>query len=175
MSEKSIGNFKLEARIVELREITALQERFGGVAFRGLRRYYLAAGYQAGVDRLLMLVGKDVEYEKGFWQEPVVYIRDFLYGFFKDRGGNLPEVWIEDKVVYLKTEAAAYCVTIAAEKEVPRCHSDVCAIYCRAFVEGLVSVFEEFFPGIVINFYNVSSQRTGNGIPCIEAFKVVVP
>ena len=152
-----------------------MHKRFGGVAFKGLRRYYLAAGYQAGVDRLLQLIGVDAEYEKVFWQSPLSQIRDFLFGFFKDRGGNLPDVWVEGDIVYLKTEDTAYCVTIDAEKQAPCCHSDVCAIYCRAFAEGLISVFEEFFPGIVINFHNVSSQRTGAGIPCIEAFKVVVP
>jgi hypothetical protein len=145
------------------------------VAFKAMRRYYLAAGYQAGVDRLLHLIATYDEYEKGFEKEPILYIRDFLFGFFKDRGGNLPEVWIEDDTVFLKTEDTAYCVTIAAEKDAVNCHSDACAIYCRAFAEGLISVFEEFFPGIVLNFHNQSSQRKGKGIPCIEAFKVVVP
>ena len=175
MSDKSISNFKLEARICELREIGELHKRFGGVAYRGLRRYYLAAGYQAGVDRLIKLISADAEYHKSFWNEPLAFIRDFLYGFFKDRGGNLPEVWVEGDIVFLKTEDTAYCVTIDAEKHVSGCHSDVCAIYCRAFAEGLISVFEEFFPGVVINFHNVSSQRSGAGIPCVEAFKIVVP
>ncbi|MCF7920640.1 MAG: hypothetical protein K9N06_12075 [Candidatus Cloacimonetes bacterium] len=175
MGGTSISDFKLETRIAELKVIAALEVRFGGIAFKGMRRYYLASGYQAGVERLLKLLSADSEYEKTFWQAPGERIRDFLHGFFLDRGGNLPEVWLEGDTVFLKTEVTAYCVTIAAEKQAPRCHSDVCAIYCRAFAEGLVSVFEEFFPGIVINFYNVSSQRQGKGIDCVEGFKIVVP
>ena len=123
MSGTSISDFKLETRISELNQVAALHRRFGGVAFKAMRRYYLAAGYQAGVDRLLHLIATYDEYEKGFEKEPIRYISDFLFGFFKDRGGNLPEVWTEDDTVFLKTEDTAYCVTIAAEKDAERVYS----------------------------------------------------
>ena len=65
--------------------------------------------------------------------------------------------------------------TIEAEKLAEQCHEDVCAIYCRTFAKGIVSVLEDFFPEIVINFYNVSSRRDGKDSDCKEAFQVLSP
>ncbi len=87
----------------------------------------------------------------------------------------MPDVFIEGNTVFLETKFCKNCLTIEAEKLAEHCHEDVCAIYCRTFAKGIVSVLEDFFPEIVINFYNVSSRRDGKDSDCREAFQVLSP
>jgi len=172
---KGISDFKLQTRIDEINNIFDLNNEFGNLAFRATERYYENSGYVAGYDRIVKLL-KSGEFSKvKFLADPLEGVREFLHGFFVDRGGNLPEVWIENGVVLLKTEITKYCVTIEAEKTAKHCHNDICGIYCRAFAKGMISIFEAFFPGIIINFYNLTTQRDGKGSDCVEAFQILSP
>ncbi len=85
------------------------------------------------------------------------------------------DVFIEGNTVFLETKFCKNCLTIEAEKQAEQCHEDVCAIYCRTFAKGIVSVLEDLFPEIVINFYNVSSRRDGKNSDCREAFQILSP
>ena len=170
---KSIDNLNLQNRINELNNIYELHQVFDSNAFKAIARYYTNSGYAKGIERITKLLKENKFSRKEFEQDPVKNIADFLRGYFIYRGGNLPEVWFEENIVYLKTEYCKYCVTIEAERSAEHCHDDVCAIYCRAFAKGLISIFEDLFPGIVINFYNVSSRRDGKESDCVEAFQVI--
>jgi len=172
-TEKSINNLKLSNRITELNSINKLHKEFGDNTFRAVEKYYFNSGFQTGYDRLLKLIDSNKINKESFIKQPVETIRDFLNGYFVDRGGNQPDVWAENNVVYLKTEICKYCVTIEAEKSAEKCHDDICAVYCRSFAKGLIKVLEEFNPHLVINFYNVSSQRDGKNSDCVEAFQII--
>lgn len=174
-NKKGLESLDLETKIKELETINLLHEEFGDVAFRSVEKYYVYSGYITGMDRLSSLV-KSGEFDaKTFWDDPVMAIEIFLRGYFVERGGNMPEIWSENRTVYLKTAYCKFCVTIEAEAHAPKCHNDVCYIYCRAFAKGMVKVLEEFFPGLIINFYNKSSRRDGEGMDCVEAFQIVTP
>ncbi|MFC1887608.1 hypothetical protein ACFLYK_02250 [Candidatus Cloacimonadota bacterium] len=172
---KSINNLKLSNRITELNNINLLQKEFGDTAFRAVENYYFNSGFQIGFDRLVKLVKEKLLTFEMLKNKPLDSVRDFLHGYFIDRGGNLPDVWHENGIVFLKTEYCKYCVTIEAEESAEKSHNDVCAIYCRSFAKGLVKVLEDFYPGLVINFYNVSSRRDGKDSDCVEAFQVITP
>jgi len=172
-TKKSIDNLNLQNRINELNNIYDLHQEFGDNAFKSIAKYYTNSGYAKGIEGITKLIKENRFCKKEFEEDPIKNIADFLRGYFSDRGGNLPEVWFEDNTVYLKTEYCKYCETIEAEISARHCHDDVCAIYCRAFAKGLISIFEELFPGIVINFYNVSSRRDGKDSDCVEAFQVI--
>ena len=156
-----------------MNNIYDLHQEFGNNAFKSITRYYTNSGYTKGIERITKLTKENKFSKIEFEKDPVKSIADFLRGYFIERDGNLPEVWFENNTVYLKTEYCEYCVTIEAEKSAKHCHDDVCAIYCRAFAKGLISIFEDIFPGIVINFYNVSSRRDGKESDCVEAFQVI--
>ena len=173
-SNKNIGNLDIKSRKMELQNINILQDEFGDVAYRGVERQHVSIGYNVGMERLTRLLKEKKFSKEKFMESPTESIREFLYGFFKERGGNLPAVWVEDKTVYLITEFGEKCVTIEAEKQIKVCHKDICNLYCRAFVKGMVQIFEDLFPGIMINFYNQSSRRVENN-DCIEAFQIVIP
>ncbi|MFC1724119.1 hypothetical protein ACFL4T_00725 [candidate division KSB1 bacterium] len=172
--KKSIDSLQFSTRKNELQNINLLVNEFGDSAFRVIGNYYFNTGYEAGFERLTKLIeNKRFSYEK-FKKDPVKGISDFLHGYFKDRGGNLPKVWSEDNTVFLMTEIGVTCITIEAEKEVSVPHRDICNIYCRAFVKGMVNIFEDFYPGITINFYNAGSRRDKVKKDCIEAFQVII-
>lgn len=171
---KSIANFNLQSRVNELNDIALLKNEFSTLSYKAVERYYYGCGYQAGFDRFIALLKEDKISRIEVLQNPLKAIRDFLHGYFVERGGNLPEVWIEDNTVYLKTEITKYCVTIEAEKTAEKSHPDICAIYCRSFAKGLLSIFPELFSEIQINFYNKSTQRDGKGSDCVEAFQVII-
>jgi len=170
---KSIDNPNLQNRIEELNNIYDLHHEFGDIAFKSITKYYTNSGYLKGIERIIKLLKENTFSKQDFKKNPVKNIADFLRGYFIERGGNLPDVWFEENIVYLKTEFCKYCVTIEAEKIAKHCHDDVCAIYCRAFAKGLISVFEDLFPGIMINFYNVSSRRYSKESDCVEVFQVI--
>jgi len=170
---KSIDNLNLQNRINELNNIYVLYQFFGDNAFRAIASYYENSGYSKGIERITKLIRENKFSISDFAENPQKSIADFLQGYFIDRGGNLPQVWYEENTVFLKTEYCKYCVTIEAEKTAQNCHDDVCAIYCRAFAKGLISIFETLFPSIVINFYNVSTRRDGSGNDCVEAFQII--
>ena len=172
-NKKSIDNLNLQNRIDELNNIYKLHEIFGNNAFRTIEKFYNNSGFIKGIDLLTKMINQDEFSKDEFQQNPVFSIEKFLKRYFKERGGNQPEIWSEKNIVYLKTEFCKYCVTIEAEKSAKKCHDDVCAIYCRTFTKGIVSVLEDFFPEIVINFYNVSSRREGEEQDCIEAFQII--
>jgi hypothetical protein len=173
--KKSIDNLDLANRKNELVNVNTLYNHFGSAAFRAIEKQYTGSGYQTGVERLTRLIKNKLFSRSEFSRDPIKGIEEFLHGYFKDRGGNLPRVWSEKNTVYLMTEFNVPCVTIAAEKEVPVPHREICNIYCRAFVKGMLKIFEDFFPGIVINFYNASSRRGPEKGDCVEAFQVVLP
>lgn len=172
-NKKSIDSLNLQNRIDELNNIYDLHRNFGDNAFRAIAGYYTNSGYAKGIERITKLIKDDKFSKKEFENNPVKSIADFLRGYFIERGGNLPEVWFENNTIYLKTAYCKYCVTIEAEESAKHCHDDVCAIYCRAFAKGLISIFADLIPGIVINFYNVSSRRDGKESDCVEAFQVI--
>jgi hypothetical protein len=127
------------------------------------------------MERLIKLLKSEKFQAENFSENPVEGVRDFLQGYFADRGGNMPDIWVEGNTVFWETKYCKNCLTIEAEKLAEHCHDDVCAIYCRTFVKGIVAVLEDFFPEIVINFYNVSSRRDGKESDCREAFQILSP
>lgn len=173
MSPQSIDNLDLQTRTEELNDIALLYRHFGDIAFRAVQKNNLQAGFSLGMTRLIKLIKTGKFDAAEFRKDPVNGIRDFLFGYFVERGGNLPNVWSEGNTVYLETKACVHCLTISAEKLAEKCHQDVCTIYCRSFAFGMVQIFSELFPEIVINFYNVSSRRDGIDLDCREAFQIL--
>jgi hypothetical protein len=163
------------SRTEDLAGIHALEEAYGNLAWPVLRRQYLALGYAAGVERITRLV------VEGHWSpdtldgDPVGAVRDWLEGHFVDRDGAMPEIWAEETTVYLRTRGCRECVTIEAEKTRPVGHREVCYVYCRAWVEGYVSVLADLAPGLQINYHNLDSRRDGAEHDCVEAFQVISP
>ena len=175
MIDKGINTVDYDKRKNDLKNIQLLFNEFKDVTYPVMDKYYTGVGYETGVDRILALIKEKRFSSQGFQENPVKGIEEFLYGYFKERGGNLPKIWSEGDTVFLMTEASVPCITAAAEKEVKIQHRDICNVYCRAVAKGLVMIFQDFFPGIQIQFYNVSSRRKKKGDHCIEAFKIIVP
>ena len=175
MNDKEINNLSIQTRVEELNNFALLHHKFGNIAFRAIQKNNYYSGFAIGMERLTKLIKEDKFDIKAFQQNPVEGVREFLQGYFANRGGNMPDIWIEGNTVYLETKICKNCLTIEAEKLTEQCHEDVCAIYCRTFAKGIVSVLEELFPEIVINFYNVSSRRDGKDSDCREAFQVLSP
>jgi len=170
--KKGLDNLNIKAREKEINTIKFFYDEFGESAFRSVQKYHFSTGYQKGYELLGSLLGSKKFSKNKFWKDPVCRVKEFLISYFKQRGGNMPEIWSENDTVYLKTAAEIFCVTEEAEKKALKCHNDICNIYCRSFVEGLLSIFEEVFPGIIINFYNISSRRDEKRSDCVEAFQV---
>ncbi len=165
----------LAEKLADLDAVASLHAAFGDVAWPVLRRQYLAAGYQAGVERLARELQAGRFTPEAFTADPVAGVRDWLAGFFADRGTDRPDLWAEDATVYLRTRGCARCLTREAEQQRPVAHEEVCFVYCRAWVEGYVMVLGDLFPGVLINYHNVDSRRAGAGHDCVEAFQVVAP
>jgi len=173
MNDKGINNLSIQTRVEELNDFALLHSKFGNVAFRAIQKNNLYSGFAVGMERITKLIKKEKFDIEEFRSNPVEGVREFLHGYFADRGGNMPYIWAEGNTVFLETKFCKDCLTIEAEKLAEQCHEDVCAIYCRTFAKGIVSVLEDFFPEIVINFYNVSSRRDGKDSDCREAFQVL--
>jgi len=165
----------LDEKLADLAAVTALHAAFGDVAWPVLRRQYLAAGYQAGVERLAREVAAGRFSPAGFTADPVAGVREWIAGFFTDRGAAQPEVWAEQGTVYLRTRGCERCATREAEARHPVAHDEVCHVYCRAWVEGYVLPLADLFPGVIINYHNVDSRRAGPDHDCVEAFQVIAP
>ena len=175
MNDKGINNLSIQTRVEELNDFALLRRKFGNLAFRAIQKNNYYSGFAIGMERITKLLKEEKFDIEIFRQDPIEGVREFLLGYFVDRGGNMPDIWIEGNTVYLETKFCKNCLTIEAEKLAEQCHEDVCAIYCRTFAKGIVSVLEDFFPEIVINFYNVSSRRDGKDSDCKEAFPVLSP
>ncbi|MDA3812888.1 MAG: hypothetical protein PF570_01415 [Candidatus Cloacimonetes bacterium] len=175
MNDKGINNLSIQTRVEELNDFTLLHSKFGNVAFRAIQKNNLYSGFTVGMERITKLLKEEKFDIEIFQQNPVEGVREFLHGYFEDRGGNMPDIWADGNTVFLETKFCKDCLTIEAEKLAEQCHEDVCAIYCRTFAKGIVSVLEDLFPEIVINFYNVSSRRDGKDSDCREAFQVLSP
>ncbi|MBT4331751.1 MAG: hypothetical protein HOD64_00595 [Candidatus Cloacimonetes bacterium] len=175
MNDKGINNLSIQTRVEELNDFALLYKKFGSLAFRVIQKSNFYSGFSIGMERIIKLLKEEKLNIKAFQQNPVEGVREFLHGYFTDRGGNMPDIWAEGNTVYLETKICKNCLTIEAEKQAEQCHEDVCAIYCRTFAKGIVSILEDFFPEIVINFYNVSSRRDSKDSDCREAFQVLSP
>ncbi len=173
MNDKGINNLCIQTRVNELNDFAFLHRKFGNLAFRAIQKNNFYSGFAVGMERLIKLLKEEKIDIEAFRRNPVAGVRKFLYGYFTDRGGNMPDIWAEGNTVYLETKFCNKCLTIEAEKLAEQCHEDVCTIYCRTFAKGIVSVLEDLFPEIVINFYNVSSRRDGKNSDCREAFQVL--
>jgi len=171
----ALAAVSLADKLADLDAVACLHRAFGDVAWPVLRRQYLAAGYQTGVERLACELAADRFTPAGFTADPVAGVRDWLSGFFRDRGTARPEIWSEEGTVYLRTRGCERCLTREAEARRPVSHDEVCFVYCRAWVEGYVMVLADLFPGVIINYHNVDSRRAGAGHDCVEAFQVVAP
>jgi len=175
MNDKGINNLSIQTRVEELNNFALLHKKFGNSAFRAIQKNNFYSGYAVGMERITKLIKESKFDIEAFKADPVEGVRKFIHGYFADRSGNMPDVFIEGNTVFLETKFCKNCLTIEAEKLAEQCHEDVCAIYCRTFAKGIVSVMEAFFPEIVINFYNVSSRRDGKDSDCREAFQVLSP
>ncbi|MFO7890706.1 MAG: hypothetical protein R6V04_10255 [bacterium] len=169
---KGLDNLSIKAREKEINIIKYFFDEFGEPAFRTIQKYQFSIGYQKGYELLNTLLSNKKFSKPKFWKDPVCGVKKFLISYFKQRGGNMPEIWSENNTVYLKTAAEVFCITEEAEKNALQCHDDICNIYCRSFVGGLTGIFEDIFPGLIINFYNVSSRRDGKHSDCVEGFQV---
>jgi len=175
MNDKGINNLSIQTRIEELNNFSLLHKKFGNLAFRAIQKNNFYSGFAVGIERLTRLLKENKFDIAAFQLNLVEGVREFIHGYFADRGGNMPDIWTEGNTVFLETKYCKSCLTIEAEKLAEQCHEDVCAIYCRTFAKGIVAVLEDFFPEIVINFYNVSSRRDGKNSDCREAFQVLSP
>ncbi|MBN2460784.1 MAG: hypothetical protein JXB60_04175 [Candidatus Cloacimonetes bacterium] len=163
----------IASRFKDLKEIEILLHTFGKQACTLIEKYHFYKGYQAGIRRLLAMIAEDRFDLIAFTVKPRVEIRNFLAGFFNDRGGNQPEIWLENTTIFLKTPGSRECITLEAEKKNPVPHQDICFIYCRSFALGLISIFADLIPGLKVSHYNISSRRLPGG-DCVEAFQIVV-
>lgn len=167
-----LDSLSVEEREEEISSIRRMYDTFGETAFRTVRRSHFSEGYTRGYKLLADLLRERVFHADTFRIDPVAGVEGFLREYFVRRGWSMPDVSSRGDTVFLGTGAEAFCITEEAEKKAPGCHRDVCNIYCRAFAQGLVSVLEDAFPGMVLNFHNVSSRRDGKGSDCVEAFQV---
>ena len=175
MNDKGINNLSIQTRVEELNDFALLHRKFGNLAFRAIQKNNYHSGFAIGMEKLIKLLKEGKFKIEVFRNNPVEGVREFLHEYFTDRGGNMPDIWVEGNTVFLETKFCKDCLTIEAEKLAEQCHEDVCAIYCRTFAKGIVSVLEDFFPEIVFNFYNVSSRRDGKDSDCREAFQILTP
>ena len=174
-SKQGLTATDMDAKLSDLAGVNALQANFGDLAWPVLRKQYLALGYQEGVARLVRTLEAGTFSRDAFAADPVEGVRAWLQGFFDDRGAAMPDIWREERTVFLRTLACKNCLTVDAEVLLPVVHREVCYIYCRAWAEGYVQVVADLFPGVVIHYYNEDSRRDGAGHDCVEAFQVVVP
>lgn len=172
VEKKGLNNLSVKARQQEINTIRYLFDEYSEPAFRTIQKYHFSTGFQSGFELLRDLLAEELFSKEKFCEDPVCSVKEFLICYFERRGGNMPEIWSENDTVYLKTAAEVFCVTEEAEKQALKCHSDICNIYCRSFIQGFISIFEEVFPGIIIHFYNVSSRRDDKRSDCVEAFQV---
>ena len=170
--KKGLDNLNVAARAEEINTIRHLYDQFGEPAFKAIQKYHFSTGFQRGYELLNQLIKEKKFSKEKFWNNPTHAVRDFLISYFERRGGNMPEIWAEKDTAYLKTRVKVFCITEEAEKQALKCHRDVCNIYCRSFIQGFVKILEEIFPGVIINFYNLSSRRDGEKSDCVEAFQL---
>lgn len=174
-NSKINNDLTFSAKVSALSKMNAIYLQFGNAGFAAIRKNYLYQGYITGFERLSELIKEEKWDRAGFLNEPVGGIKVFLQGYFEDRGRNMPEIWIEDNTIFLKTPACHKCVTVEAEKQERTAHPEICFVYCRATIEGMLRIFETLFPGLVINYYNVSSRRQSSDTDCVEAFQIIYP
>ena len=170
--KKGLDNLCLKARKKEIDTIRHLYDVFGEPAFRAIQKYHFSTGYQKGFELLSTVLAEDLFADETFREDPVSGVKTFLVTYFERRGGNMPDIWSENDTVYLRTKAEVFCVTEEAEKQALKCHTDVCNIYCRSFIQGYISIIEAVYPGVIIHFYYVSSRRDDKRSDCVEAFQV---
>ncbi|RKY89703.1 hypothetical protein DRQ09_00905 [candidate division KSB1 bacterium] len=175
MSEKvkQDNNLQLNQRIEEFNDIKLLFNTFGETAYRAAWKYFFSNGYEVGYERFMKAVKKGTLTPEKFKSEPVKTIENFLKEFFRERGGNQPEIWSENSTIFLKTERDVWCPAHDAVAISGINHKDICSIHKRAFVIGIVKTFEEFFPGLTTNCYNVSSRFLDENADCIEAYQII--
>ncbi len=172
---KGLTAINLEAKKADLQDINSMHNAYGDGVYPVLRKQYLGLGYQASVERMTSKVAAAQFDPEAFLKDPVEGVKDWLQGFFDDRGAAMPEIWSEDDTVHLMTRACNKCLTLDAEKETPVPHGEVCYVYCRAWAEGYVNLLVDLFPGLSINYYNKDSRRVGCGHDCLEAFQIISP
>jgi len=175
MSEKvkQDDNLQLNQRIDEFNDMKLLFNTFGEVAYRATQKYFFYHGYEIGYEKVLKAVKNGELTPPIFQSNPVEIIKQFLIGFFKERGGNQPDIWIEKSVIYLRTKKEVWCPAPPAVEKSGVQHKDICNIHKRSLVMGLVIVFEEFFPGLVINGYGDSSRFDDEKSDCVEAYQII--
>ena len=175
MSEKvkKDDNLQLKQRIDEFNDIKFLFNIFGEAAYRATQKYFFSHGYEIGYERVLKAVKKGELTQQIFQTNPIETIKQFLINFFKERGGNQPDIRIEKSVIYLRTKKEVWCPAPDAAIKTGIRHKDICTIHKRALVIGLVKVFEEFFPGLVINCYGASSRFEDEKSDCVEAYQII--
>jgi len=172
---KKDKNLDLSARVDEFNNIKFLIDQYGSSAYKAIEKYYRNSGYEAGFEKLLKMSTDKKITKESILKDPVKTVEFFLVEFFKERGGNLPEIWSDNDTVYLKTERSIWCPTPTAREKSGIFYRDVCHIHKRAFVKGFLEVIAEFVPEIIINSYNKSSRTNDEVSDCVEAFQVVSP
>jgi len=150
-----------------------LFDTFGETTYRAVQKYYYSHGYAIGYERIVEAVQKGKLTPESFRKNPVETVEKFLKDFFKARGGNQPQIWSEGETVYLKTERKVWCPSCETSVKTGINHREVCTIHKRALVIGIVKIFEDFFPGLVANCYNVSSRLSEENADCVEAYQII--
>ena len=104
MNDKGINNLSIQTRVEELNDFALLHRKFGNTAFRAIQKNNYHSGYAIGMERLTKLI-KEIKFNiEEFRSNPIEGVREFLHGYFADRGGNMPDIWTEDNTVYLETK-----------------------------------------------------------------------
>jgi hypothetical protein len=165
----------LNAKLADLGGANALHAAFGDLAWVALRKQYFSLGYSEGIGRLSRVLAAGRFDREAFSANPAEGVRAWLQGFFDDRGAAMPDIWLEERTVYLRTTACKQCLTVDAEAKRPVPHREICYAYCRAWAEGYVESVADLFPGVIVHYHNADSRRTGPDHDCVEAFQIVSP
>ncbi|RLE34127.1 hypothetical protein DRJ24_04370 [Candidatus Acetothermia bacterium] len=177
MSERvrNDDNLSCEVRLEEYLDIKRLIDEFGEPAYRAVRDYYRACGYEAGYDLTLALIKEGKLSKDRISSDPAGSLLLLMEEFFARRGGNQPILAHKGDDVTLTTKNSVFCPSPIAQRESGVQHKDVCNIHKRAFMEGFSRVLEEFVPGIQVQYTNVTSRSIDPEADCVELFRVHSP
>lgn len=99
MIDIGINSLSIQTRVEELNDFALLHKKFGNVAFRAIQKNNFYSDFSVGMERLTKLLKAEKFDKTTFQQNPVAGVREFLHGYFADRGGNMPDIKIEGNTV----------------------------------------------------------------------------
>ena len=110
MSERvrNDDNLSCEVRLEEYLDIKRLIDEFGEPAYRAVRDYYRACGYEAGYDLTLALIKEGKLSKDRISSDPAGSLLLLMEEFFARRGGNQPILAHKGDDVTLTTKNSVF-------------------------------------------------------------------